>query len=456
MQESFPFSPTNDQSLALQQLNKFLNSSRVLEVFLLKGYAGTGKTSILAHVAQHVVKHRNVVLLAPTGRAAKVLSNYCNLPAFTIHKQIYKMVEDGFGAAQFVLNPNKYVNTLFIVDEASMVSSGSFAGRDLLEDLMRYVYRGKGCKLILSGDTAQLPPVEMAFSPALNQTFLSDSFHLPIHEVELSNVVRQELDSGILENATLLRNRLLDNSYSFKLETNLFDFVSINGLELQEKLEESISEYGMEEVLIITRSNKRANQFNNEIRNRLLFRDQELEAGDYLMGVKNNYHWLGESGQKGDFLANGESLEVLKVLNQQEMYGFKFADVVARFPNHKFPDLDLKIWLDSLQEEGASLPQTQVDQLYHAVLNDYYAQGEKKTARMKTKADPFFNALQVKFSYAVTCHKSQGGQWSAVFIDHGYLTEEMVDEGLLRWMYTAITRATTKVYLVNFNEMFLR
>lgn len=456
MHHSFPFEPTTDQLTVLNLIDEFIVEKSALSLFILRGFAGTGKTSILAHVAKEFHKDRKIVLLAPTGRAARVLSSYCGLPAFTIHKKIYRPAENPNGDVNFVLQKNNFNNTLFIVDEASMISSGNYIERDVLEDLMRFVYRGKGCKLIISGDTAQLPPIEMVYSPALDKEYMEDRFHLPITFFELNQVVRQTNDSGILANATELRLSLQNENLRVGFDTSFDDFKAINGLELQESLEECIGEFGSDEVLIVTRSNKRANQFNAEIRNRLLYREENIEAGDVLMSVKNNYHWLNEEDKKGDFIANGESMEVLKVLGKNEMYGQEFADVNVRFVDDRIPDIDVKVWLKSLDIEGPSIPQHEVRELFFKVLEDYQAQGESKKAKQLTLNDPYYNALQCKFSYAVTCHKAQGGQWSAVFVDHGYLTDEMVDENLLRWFYTAITRATHKVFLVNFNEMFLK
>lgn len=450
---SFQFPPTSHQLMAFGLLDHFLEIRSSLQLFILRGYAGTGKTAILAHVAKQFAEDRKIVLLAPTGRAAKVLSSYCGLPAYTVHKKIYRMAESTTGDLNFVLQKNNFTNTIFIVDEASMLSSGHHGERDVLEDLMRFVYRGKGCKLILSGDNAQLPPVDMDYSPALDESYMLDRFHIPVTFFELNEVVRQAQESGVLHNATALRKSLQADSVSIKFNVSYDDFNSINGLELQESLEECVSAYGADEVLIVTRSNKRANQFNSEMRNRLLFREENIEAGDILMSVKNNYHWLSEE-KKDDFIANGESMEVLKVLNRDSMYGYDFADLNVRFVDDRIPDVDVKVWLDCLTTEGPAMPQADYHKLFYSVMEDYVNQGEAKKAKQLTLIDPYYNALQVKFSYAVTCHKAQGGQWSAVFIDHGYLTDEMIDESLLRWFYTAVTRATQKVYLVNFNEMF--
>ncbi|MGB0805669.1 MAG: ATP-dependent DNA helicase [Salibacteraceae bacterium] len=455
LHKSFHLSPTPDQALALDKLNYFINSSNHRQIFILRGFAGTGKTTLLAHVAKSLQKDNKVLLLAPTGRAAKVLSSYCEMPAFTVHKKIYWLAEGAEGEVNFVLQKNKLENTVFIVDESSMLSSGSSGDRDLLEDLMRFVYRNKGCRIIFSGDNAQLPPVHYDYSPALDAKFMEDRFNLPVHEVELDTVIRQKKDSGILANATLLRQLIQSNSTDITLTPNLVDILSINGMELQDCLEESISLYGIEEVLFVTRSNKRANQFNSEIRNRLLFREERVETGDLLMSVKNNYHWLSQEEKKDDFIANGESFEILKVLNRETIYGFDFADVNVRFVDDRIPDIDVKLWLDCLDAESPSLNTQDLRSLYFKVYEDYVAQGESKKAKQLTLNDPYYNAIQCKFSFAVTCHKAQGGQWEAVFVDHGYLTDEMVDESLLRWLYTAITRAKTKVFLVNFNENFI-
>ena len=456
LHKSFQFPPTPDQSVALGMLSEFMNSKSPYQLFILRGFAGTGKTSILAHIVKTLQKDNKVVLLAPTGRAARVLSSYCGVPAFTVHKRIYWLAEGDGGEMNFVLQKNKFKDTLFIVDEASMLSSGSIGERDVLEDLMRFVYRSPGCKIIMAGDNAQLPPVDMNYSPALDAEFMADRFRISVKEFELNTVVRQSQESGILSNATQLRKSLQNESLSVQFETNNFDFYAINGLELQESLEECFSEYGKEEVLIVTRSNKRANQFNSEVRNRILFREENIEAGDILMSVKNNYHWLSKEENKDDFIANGESFEILKVLAKEKVHGYDFADVNIRFIDDRIPDIDVKIWLDSITIDGASMPHADLRNLFFKVYDEYIELGEGKKAKQLTMNDPFNNAIQSKFSYAVTCHKAQGGQWSAIFIDHGYLTDEKVDENLLRWFYTAITRATQRVYLVNFNKKFLK
>ncbi len=456
LHKSFPFTPTPDQSRALELLTQFLNSKTPLQLFVLRGYAGTGKTTILAHLAKTLQIVNKVVLLAPTGRAARVLSSYCGLPAYTVHKKIYWLKEEGAGDMSFVLQNNKFKNTLFIVDEASMLSTGVGIERDVLEDLMRFVYRSPGCKILFSGDNAQLPPVDMTYSPALDHQYLTDRFQVDVIQMELNTVVRQSQESGILLNATELRKSLQSGEFQIKMTPNTSDVISINGMELQESLEQSIGEFGIDDVLIVTRSNKRANQFNQEVRNRILFREDNIEAGDVLMSVKNNYHWLKKEENKDDFIANGEAFEIKKIWGKEEMHGFQYADANVRFLDNRIPDLDVKIWLDALITEGPSMPLNDLRNLYYKVYHEYIDLGEGKKAKKSALEDSYYNAVQVKFSYAVTCHKAQGGQWSAVFIDHGYLTDELIDENLLRWFYTALTRASQKVYLVNFNKHFLK
>lgn len=455
---SFPFRPTPDQSVALQILTRFVNIKSKGHVFILRGFAGTGKTTLLAHIAK--VLHGNgndggrVVLLAPTGRAAKVLSSYCGLPAFTIHKQIYWLADGVEGDFNFTLKKNKWVDTLFIVDESSMLSAHYAGERFVLEDVMRYVYRGKGCKILFAGDNAQLPPIHLNESPALDVKFMEDHFHLPVMESTLSDVIRQTKLSGILKNATRLRMHIEDNNPDIIFDTNAVDFFDINGVDFQECVEENINQYGLTQVLCITRSNKRANLFNAELRNRLLFREDKIQASDILMCVKNNYHWLQSDDNSDVFIANGESFEILKVLKRESLYGYEFADVYIRFLDQRMPNIDIKIWLDCLMVEGPAMPMSDQRDLYSKVYADYLAIDGHIKAKQLIKKDPYFNAVQCKFSYAVTCHKAQGGQWPVVFIDHGYLTDEMMNTQVLKWMYTAVTRATQKVYLVNFNKRF--
>lgn len=453
--KNFPFSPTSNQVEALNALSRYVSAQNPYHIFILKGYAGTGKTSILGHISKVYNQSHNVVLLAPTGRAAKVLSDYCQMPAYTIHKKIYRLFDNPDGERQFMLQKNNYKDALFIVDECSMISSGGYATRDLLEDLMRYVFRGRNCRIILTGDIAQLPPVDMDYSPALNKEYLEHNFKFPVTEVELTQVVRQQEESGILYNATQLRENIVDQNFTMKLDANLPNVHAINGMELQESLEQSYHKYGQEEVLFVTRSNKRANQFNQEIRNRLLFREERLSSSDMVMAVKNNYHWLPKDQKDGSFIANGESMEIKQVYGTEQMYGFEFANARVSLNAAKQIDVDVKLWLDSLFVDGPSMTQEDHNALYYKVYEDYLGIKNEKPVKEMVKSDDFYNALQVKFSYAVTCHKSQGGQWDAVFVDHGFITDEMIDINLLRWMYTAITRAKKQLFLVNFNEAFL-
>lgn len=452
---SFPFSPTSDQLDALRMLHDYVHSQNPYHIFLLKGYAGTGKTSVLGYLTTYYKTVGNVVLLAPTGRAAKVLGEYCGQEAFTIHKKIYRLFENPSGERQFMLQKNTYKDTLFIIDECSMISTGAYASRDLLEDLLRFIFRGKNCRVVLAGDTAQLPPVENDFSPALDPEYLAYHFKFPIMQVELTQVVRQESASGILQNATRLREGLVNNDLRIQLTVDHPDVSAITGMELQERLEEMFSRFGEEQVLFITRSNKRANQFNQEIRNRLLFREEELSATDMVMAVKNNYHWLPKESDTGSFIANGESLEIKQIYGMEHQYGFHFANARVVLNAAKNVDIDVKIWMDALYSEGPAMGKTELDRLYHSVYHDYLGVKNEKPVKEMVKEDAYFNALQVKFSYAVTCHKSQGGQWEAVFIDHGFINEMQVDANFMRWMYTAITRARKQLFLVNFNEAFL-
>ena len=350
---------------------------------------------------------------------------------------------------------------MFIVDEASMVSSdagisnGMFEQRNLLTDLFRYVYNGKNCKLIFVGDYAQLPPVGLAISPALDPIYLEERFHVPFILSELKEVVRQEKESGILFNATNLRTQIeKENNYELKINPNFPDTLRISGMELQDKLESCVSKYGIEGTMIICRSNKRANLFNQQVRNRILWMEDELTSGDLMMVVKNNYHWLDANSKMG-FIANGDIVKILRVTRYEELYGFRFADVTIKFLDSKEEsELECKILLETIDVEGPNLPRGRMKELFFAIEEDFMDIRSRKKRYDLIMKSPHMNALQVKFSYAVTCHKSQGGQWPAVFIDQGYLTEEMLDKEYMRWLYTAVTRATDKLYFVNFNKMF--
>ena len=401
------------------------------------------------------------VLMAPTGRAAKVMSNYSKTQAFTIHRKIYFPKKQGGGGVQFVLAPNKHRNTLFIVDEASMIpdraaDSKLFDNGSLLDDLMMFVYSGHNCKLLLIGDTAQLPPVHLSLSPALDPDTLSLNYNKEVIRLELDEVVRQAEDSGILINATLLREQLQGDFFdSFKFDVDPYkDIVRlIDGNEIQEAIDESYSKNGKEETAFIVRSNKRANLYNLNIRERILFLENELATGDFMMVVKNNYFWLKPNSEAG-FIANGDIIEVLEIFNIKELYGFRFAEVKVQmvdYPNMQA--FETVLLLDTIKAESPSLSYEDANRLYQEVLKDYANESSKYKKFLGVKNNNYFNGLQVKFSYAITCHKSQGGQWDTVFVEQPYLPNG-IDKDYLRWLYTAVTRAKTKLYLIGFKNDF--
>ena len=456
----FTAEPTEQQQLVFRELARFFACHEGDECFLLKGYAGTGKTTIIGALVKVLPKlNLRYVLLAPTGRAAKVISNYSGKQAFTIHKKIYRKRSAVTPDMSFMLGENVSQNTLFIVDEASMVNDtpGEFGGKGLLHDLVSYVYNGKNCKLMLVGDSAQLPPVSSEHSPALDLKFLKSTFALNIFHFEMTDVVRQQKESGILHNATEIRELIRSGVEAFpRFQIKGFkDTFSMNGERLPEGLNYAYNKYGIENTLVICRSNKGANSYNQQIRNRILYREEELTGGDYVMVVRNNYFWLEGEQTSNTFIANGDIARIRKVRNVQELYGFRFADVVLEFVD--YPDqepLTCKILLDTLYVDSPSLPVPESRRLFDAVIDDYAHIADKKMRINEMKKNPFYNALQVKFAFAVTCHKAQGGQWDAVFIDQGFLTEEMVNTDFLRWLYTAVTRATRELFLVNFSEKF--
>jgi exodeoxyribonuclease V len=457
IQEKFSFPFTADQKILLHHLHEFLSSSTEKRLFVMNGYAGTGKTSIVSALTQIVGKlNYKTVLLAPTGRAAKVISSYSKRRAFTIHKMIYTYKHVG-GKSTFVLKKNTLSNTLFIVDESSMIGDNSYMDKkSLLDDLMEYVYEGKKCSVLFVGDTAQLPPVGEVMSRALDTKFLETTFYAEVFHYRLTEVVRQTKESGILFNATNIRNKINDEELLPLISNKEFsDVVRVFGNDLQEELESSYASQGVENCIVLCRSNKRANLFNQHIRARILFKEEEIDAGDLMMVVKNNYHWLSDDSKAG-FIANGDIIELLRISKVEDLYGFKFASVEIRLVD--YPDeepFEVKLMLDAIMVETTNLPRAQLKNLYFEIEKEYLDDFPGKRERMeKILKDPYFNALQVKFSYAVTCHKSQGGQWNTVFIDQGYLTKEMVNIEYLRWLYTAFTRAQSKLYLANFNEMF--
>ena len=459
LQKQFPFQPTVKQDIFLQQIAVFLTNTNKEELFVLKGYAGTGKTTVISTIVNNLVSiNKKYVLLAPTGRAAKVIANYSNKPAFTIHKKIYFPKKGKSGGVSFTMQTNKHKNTIFIVDESSMISdvnteSKLYENGSLLDDLMSYVYNGDNCKLILLGDTAQLPPVQLDVSPALDTDALSMHYNKEVFSIELDEVMRQEEKSGILYNATELRE-ILKSAFVDTFQFNLKGFKDIvrlsDGFDIQDAIQSAYSNYSIEDTCFIVRSNKRANQYNQQIRTKILDKDSELSVGDYLMVVKNNYFWLKETDEAG-FIANGDIVEVLEIFNFKELYGFKFAKVKIRmvdYPNQK--PFETILLLDTITSESPSLTFDESNRLYQEVLKDYEGEAQYRKF-LKVKNNEYFNALQVKFSYAITCHKSQGGQWNTVFIEQPYLPNG-IDVDYVRWLYTAVTRAKDKLYLIGFKE----
>ena len=475
----FGLKPTEDQSKVIDSLCQFILTPDADSVFILRGFAGTGKTSLVSALVRTMEQlERECVLMAPTGRAAKVFSLYADHPAFTIHKRIYRQKSIDKDSI-FTLNYNMRQNLLFICDEASMIAndeylSGSLYGTGrLLDDLIHFVYGGKGCRLILMGDTAQLPPVGDEESPALSDEYMG-GYGLQVVSHTLTEVVRQAESSGILWNATHLRT-LLENEDIFdfpKIRFNGFpDVVNILGNELIEALEECYHRDGEDETIVVTRSNKRANIYNNGIRAQVLWREEPLEGGDMLMVAKNNYYWteklaleyLANAKAEGktpeeaetvpfDFIANGDTAIIRRVRNERNFYGFTFADATIEFPDYDDFQMDVTVLLDTLQAEAPALTKQQQDTLYNNIMEDYAGDPTLRSKQDKLKAlrqDPYYNALQIKYAYAVTCHKAQGGQWTNVFIDQGYMTEELLSPDYFRWLYTALTRATQRIFFVN-------
>ena len=457
IKENFPHQPTNEQSVAMDALVDFLLSPVNDTVFILRGYAGTGKTSLVAAVVKTMMKlGQKAILLAPTGRAAKVFSVYSGHPAFTIHKKIYRQQSFSNELSNFSVNDNLHQHTLFIVDEASMISneglSGSAFGTGrLLDDLVQYVYSGQGCRLLLMGDTAQLPPVGEDESPALTADVLK-GYGLSVREMDLTQVVRQLNDSGILWNATALRHLIADGDADMLPKIRVKGFPDIRllaGDELIEEISNCYGKVGMDETIVVCRSNKRANIYNKGIRNTILYREEELSSGDLLMVAKNNYFWT-EKSPEIEFIANGDMAVVRRVRRTREIYGFRFADVQLTFPDYQDFELEATVLLDTLHTDAPALPRADNDRLFYTVLEDYADISTKRERMKKMKADPHYNALQIKYGYAVTCHKAQGGQWKKVFLDQGYISPEMLTPDYFRWLYTAFTRATETLYLVNY------
>ncbi|SDS64346.1 exodeoxyribonuclease-5 [Gillisia sp. Hel1_33_143] len=450
------------QDIALQQLSKFVVDPSPNAIFLLKGFAGTGKTTIISALVKNLWKlRRSGILLAPTGRAAKVISLYSNQEAQTIHKKIYFPKKTGGSGVQFVLQPNKHKNAIFIVDEASMIPDESqdsklFENNGLLADLIQYVYSGHKCQLIFIGDTAQLPPVKLDLSPALEEHTLGANYDKEVIHIELDEVVRQSEESDILLNATRIREALSEefyDSFKFKL-TQQADLVRLtDGQDILDAIQDSYDNLGHEDTSIIVRSNKRANQYNQQIRSRILFQEDEIATGDYLMVVKNNYFWIKPSSEAG-FIANGDIIKVLEIFAIKELYGFRFAEVKVQMVDYpKMKPFETVVMLNTLESNTPSLTYDESNKLYQEVMLDYQDETTKYKKFLKVKGNKFFNALQIKFSYAMTCHKSQGGQWDTVFIEQPYLPNG-VDKDYLRWLYTAVTRAQKKLYLIGFKDDF--
>ncbi|MCF8365838.1 MAG: AAA family ATPase [Bacteroidales bacterium] len=463
--EHFPFEATEGQRILILALSDFIINHRQQEAFLFKGYAGTGKTTILSALVKAApALHLKTVLLAPTGRAAKVMASYSGKQAFTIHKKIYMPRATTDGSVYMQRMDNLHTNTLFIIDEASMIpgtptNDGRFySDTDLLSDLVEYVYSGKNCSLILIGDTAQLPPVGADVSPAMDSKYIETAFNLRIRKLELREVMRQSLESGILANATFIREKIAAEDFTlpiFHLQ-HFPDIKSIDSSELEDALMFAHKDYGDDKTIVITRSNKRANVYNREIRNRILFREEEISTGDYLMVVRNNYYWLPKESPAG-FIANGDIIEVQKIRKITEIYGFRFADAVIRlvdYPDH--PEIETKLLLNTITADTPALSSQDNQRFFDEVMKDYEDIPERRRKMEKVKNNPWFNALQVKFAYALTCHKTQGGQWETIFIDQPWLPDNTIDKEFLRWLYTAVTRATKQVYLVNFKEEFFQ
>ena len=464
----FPFEPTAEQAVAMNRLAIFVNDPAPRQVFLMKGYAGTGKTAIISSLVRALVhRHRRVVLMAPTGRAAKVFSNTSGFQACTIHKKIYRQ-KSIVDMGSFQLDRNIHEHTVFLVDEASMISNEGLSGSTfgtgrLLDDLISYVYSGTDCRLLMLGDQAQLPPVGERESPGLSAQVLS-SYGLNVSEFCLENVMRQMQESGILHNATALRDYARGEGkpggFRFKLD-GFNDVVKISGSDLIETLNGCYSCDGIDETMVLCRSNKRANVYNNGIRNTILDREDELCRGDSIMIVKNNYYWTehmiadGEADSYADipsFIANGDIAVIRRVRRERELYGFRFEDAVLSFPDYDDLEMEVTLLLDTLHSESPSLTREESDKLFNSVMEDYADIPSKKKRMENLRENRYFNALQIKYAYAVTCHKAQGGQWKNIFIDQGFIPEDGRDEEYYRWLYTALTRATQTVYLVNWPE----
>jgi len=449
-----------NQELALDYIISFIENKKNNNIFLLKGYAGTGKTFIISNIVKNLWKvKKSVVLLAPTGRSAKVISSYCNKEAYTVHKEIFYTKNNFSGSLEFTLKINKHKNTLFVIDEASMISTNRNDGvglfsQSLLDNIVKYVYSGFKCKLLIIGDTAQLPPVKSEISYALDSEFLENEYEKEVISVELTDVIRQQKESGILSYATSIRNKIENNYFDdISFDFNPFkDIINVeDGEHLMNLIQDSYNKYGVEETAIIVRSNKRANLYNKAIRDKILTNENLINVGDLLMVIKNNYFWLNNKKDIG-FIANGDIIKIEEIFEIKNIYGFKFAEVrISMVDYPKIRPFETVLILDSLYINSPALDFNTMNKLYQEVLKDYMNVKTKYKRHLAVKNNSFFNALHVKFAYSFTCHKSQGGQWSSIFLEFPYLPNGM-DKDFFRWLYTAITRSKNKLHLIGFNQ----
>ena len=465
--DNLSFEPTADQKIVAKHLGAFSMSQKVNPVYLLKGYAGTGKTSMISAYV-HTLKQSNIkfVLLAPTGRAAKVLAQYTGNKAHTIHRSIFQFMTNRDGTTNIILANNKMKNSVFIIDEASMIGDDSqvnnslFSRNSLLDDVFQFVFSQKGNKLVLVGDTAQLPPVGIILSPALDVKTLNNAYSITSFDFEMKEVMRQSLESGILLSATTLRRKISSGSTSlpfFTVKKNSDDITIIEDANIfEDVLISTFSGNSIEDGVIICRSNKQANLYNNQIRNRILMRESEIETGDLMMVVKNNYYWL-DKGSSAGFIANGDIIRIIRFKKIEELYGFRFADVDVQLLDYQDEkEISVKLLLDTISSNSPGLSEKDNRRLFESIEEEYIDYSNRRTRLNKIKANPYFNALHVKFSYAMTCHKTQGGQWNNVFVDKGYIKDDSINIEFLRWIYTATTRSTTKLYLIGFDKEFYK
>lgn len=458
--DNFEFDPTPGQERVIEQMASWVTNPDYGNIFILNGYAGTGKTTLIASFVEALKKIKIApILLAPTGRAAKVVGRHTKEQSHTIHKKIYRQKSLTDIDSGFSLDYNKQTDACYIVDEGSMLSDrdydgGSFGSGSLLDDLVEYVRSGKRCRLMIVGDNAQLPPVGHDRSPALDPKYMGRFG--AIEYASLDDVVRQEMDSGILFNATLVRCMLESGIYEApKFDISYDDFKPLSGYDFMEEVESCYSRYGKDETIIITRSNRQAGRFNQAVRRHVLYSEGEIEAGDMLMIVKNNYFYnSGDRDVRMEFIANGDTAQLSRLRNFEEKYGFKFATAELQFPDYNYTEVEATVMLDTLYSDAPALSREEGNRLFYAVAEEYSEETKKREKYKKVMGDPYFNALQIKFAYAITCHKAQGGQWSAVFVDRMLFGEEPMSLDLMRWLYTALTRATERVYLVNFDQRF--